>query len=199
MFLTAGYDDDYWPSRAAALSAYLRGDPEPLVALASPRAGSAAAAENGAAVYTAVECNDAPWPRDWAVWDRDDTRLARVAPSETWDNAWMNLPCAYWPPRPGNGRRTCAPPPARCPPVLILAAERDAAAPYPGAPEMNRRPAGSLLVTERGAGTHGIGGGPNGCVNGCTNDYLLKGRLPARNASCAPRAEPEPGRGRAAG
>ncbi|GLX47729.1 hypothetical protein Shyhy01_06790 [Streptomyces hygroscopicus subsp. hygroscopicus] len=97
MFLTAGYDDDYWPSRAAALSAYLRGDPEPLVALASPRAGSAAAAENGAAVYTAVECNDAPWPRDWAVWDRDDTRLARVAPFETWDNAWMNLPCAYWP------------------------------------------------------------------------------------------------------
>ncbi|MFF8989062.1 alpha/beta hydrolase [Streptomyces sp. NPDC014983] len=197
-FLTAGYYDDYWPSRAAALSAYLRGDPKPLVELAAPRAGSAAAAENGDAVYTAVECNDAPWPTNWAVWDRDNTRLARVAPFETWDNAWMNLPCAYWPAprqRPPDVRTG----PGALPPVLILAAERDAAAPYSGALEMNRRLAGSLLVTERGAGTHGIGGGPNDCVNGYLNDYLLGGRLPARNASCAPRAEPEPGRGRAAG
>ncbi|OIK27559.1 alpha/beta hydrolase [Streptomyces malaysiense] len=191
-FLTAGYSDSYWPSRAAALSAYLHGDPKPLAELASPDPGSAAAAENGSAVYTAVECNDAPWPTSWAVWDRDNTRLARVAPFETWDNAWMNLPCAYWPAprqRPLDVRTG----PGALPPVLILAAERDAAAPYSGALEMNRRLAGSLLVTERGAGTHGIGGGPNRCVDGYLDDYLLTGRLPARNASCAPRAEPEPG------
>ncbi|WP_153812833.1 alpha/beta hydrolase [Streptomyces sp. SUK 48] len=197
-FLTAGYYDAYWPGRAAALSAYLRGDPKPLIALAAPDAGSAAAAENGSAVYTAVECNDAPWPTRWAVWDRDNTLLARVAPFETWDNAWMNLPCAYWPAprqRPLDVRTA----PGALPPVLLLAAERDAAAPYAGALEMNRRLAGSLLVTERDAGTHGIGGGPNHCVNGYMEDYLLTGRLPARNASCAPRAEPVPGGGRKAG
>ncbi|MCS0602201.1 alpha/beta hydrolase [Streptomyces sp. LP11] len=190
-FLTAGYYDDFWPSRAAALSAYLRGDPGPLVALASPNPESAAEAENGSAVYTAVECNDAAWPTEWEVWDRDNTRLARVAPFETWDNAWANLPCAYWPAprqRPLDVRTG----PGELPGVLILAAERDAAAPYAGALEMNRRLAGSVLVTERDAGTHGIGGGPNQCVNGHLEAYLLGGRLPARHTSCAPRREPAP-------
>ncbi|MFF8725992.1 alpha/beta hydrolase [Streptomyces sp. NPDC015171] len=188
-FLSAGYYDDFWPSRAEALSAYLHGDPRPLVRLAAPDPGSAAEAENGSAVYSAVECNDASWPTDWKVWDRDNTRLARVAPFETWDNAWMNLPCAYWPAprqRPLDVRTG----PGELPPVLILAAERDAAAPYPGALEMNRRLAGSVLVTERDAGTHGIAGGPNKCVNGHLYAYLLEGRLPARHASCAPHPEP---------
>ncbi|WP_333763599.1 alpha/beta hydrolase [Streptomyces sp. IBSBF 2390] len=190
-FLTAGYYDDFWPSRAAALSAYLHGDPQPLVRLAAPMAETAAEAENSSAVYTAVECNDAPWPTDFAVWDRDNTRLARVAPFETWDNAWLNLPCAYWqaPRRQPVDVRTG---PGELPPVLILAAERDAAAPYSGSVEMQRRLAGSVLVTERDAGTHGVAGGPNRCVNAYFDAYLLEGRLPARHASCAPRQEPKP-------
>ncbi|MGW3354610.1 alpha/beta hydrolase [Streptomyces bungoensis] len=190
-FLTAGYDDLFWPGRAAALSAYLRGDAKPLVRLAAPDGETAAQAENGNAVYTAVECNDAPWPTDWRVWDRDNTRLARVAPFETWDNAWMNLPCAYWPAprqRPLDVRTG----PGELPPVLILAAERDAATPYAGALEMRRRLSGSVLVTERDAGSHGIGGGPNACVNAHLDAYLLEGRLPERHAACAPHPEPQP-------
>ncbi|MER6410375.1 alpha/beta hydrolase [Streptomyces humidus] len=190
-FLQAAYYDDYWPGRAQALSEYLKGDPKQLIAQAAPVLEAAAEAENANAVYTAVECNDAPWPTDWKVWDRDNTRLARVAPFETWDNVWANLPCAYWPVprqrpldvRTGRGE---------LPPTLILAAERDAAAPYAGALEMHRRLSGSVLVTERDAGTHGIAGGPNRCVNGYLDAYLLEGRLPARRAACAGRAEPKP-------
>ncbi|MGW1914703.1 alpha/beta hydrolase [Streptomyces sp. NPDC002076] len=188
-FLTAGYYDDFWPSRAEVLSAYLHGNPKPLVRLATPSPETATDAENGSAVYTAVECNDAPWPTDWKVWDRDNTRLARVAPFETWANAWMNLPCAYWP-APRQQPLDLRTGPGELPPVLILAAERDAAAPYPGALEMNRRLAGSVLVTERDAGTHGIGGGPNQCVNGHLDAYLLEGRVPGRRASCAPHGLP---------
>ncbi|WP_330235160.1 alpha/beta hydrolase [Streptomyces sp. NBC_00566] len=190
-FLMAGYYDDYWPSRAAALAAYLKGDAKPLVRLAAPSPETAVEAENGSAVYAAVECNDAPWPTDFRVWDRDNTRLARTAPFETWDNAWMNLPCAYWSAprqRPLDVRTG----PGETPPVLILAAERDAATPYDGALELNRRLAGSTLVTERDAGTHGIGGGPNACVNAHLDAYLLEGRLPGRRAACAPRPEPRP-------
>ncbi|MFB7509413.1 alpha/beta hydrolase, partial [Streptomyces broussonetiae] len=174
--LTAGYYDGFWPSRAAALSAYLKGDPKPLIQLAAPATDRAAAAEaeNSDAVYTAVECNDAPWPTDWKTWDRDNTRIARAAPFETWNNAWMNLPCAYWP-APRQQPLDVRTGPGEVPPVLILAAERDAAAPYSGALEMNRRLAGSVLVTERDAGTHGIGGGANACVNDHFEAYLVQG------------------------
>ncbi|MFD5625046.1 alpha/beta hydrolase [Streptomyces sp. NPDC127072] len=190
-FLQAGYYDDYWPHRAQALSSYLKGDPKPLIEQAGPYPEAAAEQENGNAVYTAVECNDAPWPTDWRTWDRDNTRLARKAPFETWDNVWMNLPCAYWPvPRqqPLDVRTL----PGELPPTLILAAERDAATPYQGATALHRRLFGSVLVTEKDAGTHGIGGGPNKCVNGHLDAYLLEGRLPARHAECAPHAEPKP-------
>ncbi|MBD0838337.1 MULTISPECIES: alpha/beta hydrolase [unclassified Streptomyces] len=196
-FLHAGYYDDYWPGRAQALSAYLKGDPKPLIGIAAPVTEAAAEAENSRAVYTAVECNDAPWPTDWRVWDRDNTRLARVAPFETWDNAWLNLPCAYWPAprqRPLDVRTG----PGELPPTLILAAERDAAAPYEGALELHRRLWDSVLVTERDTGTHGIAGGANPCVNAYVDAYLLEGRLPARRAACAarpePKAEPTPDR-----
>ncbi|GAA3496492.1 alpha/beta hydrolase [Streptomyces prasinosporus] len=191
-FLQAGYYDDHWPHRAHALSAYLKGDPGPLVEQARAYPEAAAEKENARAVYLAVECNDAPWPTDWAVWDRDNTRLARRAPFETWDNVWTNLPCAYWRAprqrpldvRTGHGE---------LPPTLILAAERDAATPYDGALELRRRLAGSVLVTERDAGAHGVAGGPNACVNGHLEAYLLEGRVPVRHASCAPHPEPRPG------
>ncbi|MFF4269750.1 alpha/beta hydrolase [Streptomyces sp. NPDC001536] len=190
-FLTAGYYDDYWPHRAEALSAYLKGDPKPLIQQAGPHPEAAKEAENGNAVYSAVECNDAAWPTDWKVWDRDNTRLARVAPFETWDNVWMNLPCAYWS-APRQEPLDVRTGPGELPPTLILAAERDAATPYEGALEMHRRLWGSVLVTERDAGTHGIAGGPNPCVNGHVDAYLLEGRLPARRAACAPHPEPKP-------
>ncbi|MGW9037488.1 alpha/beta hydrolase, partial [Streptomyces sp. NPDC055721] len=185
--LDTGYDDRFWPLRAGALAAYLKGDPKPLIAQAAPpetkeTAGTTETpgpdAGNGRAVYTAVECNDAPWPEEFAVWDRDNTRLAERAPFETWDNAWMNLPCAYWKAprqRPLDVRTG----PGVLPPVLILAAERDAATPYAGALELQRRLSGSALVTERDAGTHGIAGGPNACVNGYLERYLLTGAVPA--------------------
>ncbi|WP_028813695.1 alpha/beta hydrolase [Streptomyces flavidovirens] len=189
--LSAGYYDDYWAMRATALSEYLKGNPKPLIEQASPRPESAKDDENSKAVYTAVECNDAPWPTEWWVWDRDNSLLAERAPFETWANAWMNLPCAYWS-APRQEPLDVGTRPGELPPTLILAAERDAATPYPGALELQRRLAGSALVTERDAGTHGIGGGANKCVNGHLETYLLTGRTPVRRAQCAPHREPNP-------
>ncbi|MFF3285831.1 alpha/beta hydrolase [Streptomyces sp. NPDC003023] len=190
-FLGTGYYDGYWPLRADALSEYLKGNPKPLIAQAAPDPGSAKSAENGNAVYTAVECNDAPWPEDWLTWDLDNTLLAQRAPFETWDNAWMNLPCAFWsaPRQEPLDVRTA---PGELPTTLILAAERDAATPYAGALRLQRRLAGSVLITEEDAGTHGIGGGSNTCVNDYLEDYLLRGETPVRRASCAPHPEPDP-------
>ncbi|MBH5337498.1 alpha/beta fold hydrolase [Streptomyces pactum] len=191
-FLRVAYHDAHWAPGARALAAYLRGDARPLIALAAPDRRRAAEEENGTAVYTAVECNDAPWPTDWSTWDRDHTELARRAPFETWENAWLNLPCAYWPvtrrQRPADVRTA----PGALPPVLLVAAERDAATPYAGALRMRDRLAGSRLVTERGAGSHGVFGGGNACVDRRVETYLLTGRAPARDVSCAGRPAPVP-------
>ena len=103
----------------------------------------------------------------------------------------MNLPCAYWP-APQQKPVDVGVEEGALPPTLILAAERDAATPYPGALELQRRLPGSVLVTEKDAGTHGIAGGANKCVNGYLEDYLLNGRTPVRRAACAPHPEPNP-------
>ncbi|MEW1723057.1 alpha/beta hydrolase [Streptomyces sp. NPDC093109] len=191
VMLSAGYYDDYWAMRATALSEYVKGNPKPLIEQATPHPEAAADSENGSAVYTAVECNDAPWPTDWRVWDRDNTELARTAPFETWDNAFMNLPCAYWP-APRQTPLDVGTRPGELPPTLILAAERDAATPYAGALELQRRLPGSVLVTEKNAGTHGVAGGTNACVDTYLEDYLLHGKAPVRRAECAAHAEPNP-------
>ncbi|MGW8887799.1 alpha/beta hydrolase [Streptomyces sp. NPDC055749] len=189
--LGAVYYDDYWAMRATALSEYVRGNPEPLTEQASPREVAARDNENANAVYTAVQCNDAPWPTDWRVWDRDHTAVAGIAPFETWANAWMNLPCAYWP-APRQEPVDVGTEWGELPPVLILAAERDAATPYEGALELQRRLRGAALVTERDAGSHGIGGSGNACVDKHLETYLLTGRTPVRRAECAPHREPNP-------
>ncbi|WP_374224378.1 alpha/beta hydrolase [Streptomyces sp. ISL-94] len=196
-YLQAAYDDDVWPERAATLAAFLRGDPGPLTGQAAPDPAAAAGAENATAVYTAVLCNDAPWPGDWETWDRDHTELARTAPFGAWAHAFLNLPCAYWPVRARQqpvevgiaaGARA-----ARLPGTLIVAAERDGATPYPGALELQRRlGGGAALVTERGAGTHGVFGGRNGCVDRHVERYLLTGDTPGWRVTCAPHPEPAP-------
>ncbi|WKD31948.1 alpha/beta hydrolase [Streptomyces xanthophaeus] len=192
-YLQAVYYDDVWPDRAAALAAFLRGDPARLTAQAAPDPEAAAEAENATAVYTAVLCNDASWPADWETWDRDTTELARRAPFEAWANAFLNLPCASWPVRERQRPVAVGAQPERLPGTLVVAAERDGATPYAGALELQRRlGAGASLVTEKGAGSHGVVGGRNGCVDRHVERYLLTGATPGWRVTCAPHPEPAP-------
>lgn len=192
-FQNAPYYDSMWAPVAEVWSAYLAGDPKPLIENAGPDLTDTAgniAAENGNAVYTAVECTDAKWPTNWRTWDRDNTRMHAKAPFMTWSNAWMNLPCATWPvkqQRPVEVRSG-----AGLPGVLIVQSARDAATPYEGAVELHRRLKGSRLITERDAGSHGVTGLANPCVNDRVDSYFLTGKTDARDVTCAPHATPEP-------
>ncbi|MCK8678086.1 MULTISPECIES: alpha/beta hydrolase [Streptomyces] len=192
-FQGAPYYDSSWVPVAQTFSDYLAGDTQALVDAIAPdmsdTAGNAAA-ENGNAVYTAVECADAKWPTSWKRWDRDNTRLHKDHPFLTWSNAWMNLPCATWKskqhePVEVGARRGL-------PPVLIVQSERDAATPYEGAVELHRRLAGSRLITEKDAGSHGVTSLVNPCVNTRVDAYLLTGKTDARDVTCAPHATPVP-------
>ncbi len=83
--------------------------------------------------------------------------------------------------------------PAALPRTLVVAAERDGATPYPGALELQRRLGGqAALVTEAKAGTHGVFGGRNGCVDRHVERYLLTGATPGWRVTCAPHPEPAP-------
>jgi pimeloyl-ACP methyl ester carboxylesterase len=192
-FQSAPYYDSAWAPTAAVFSKYVAGDTQALVDAAAPdpsdTAGNAAS-ENGNAVYTAVECADAKWPTSWRTWDRDNTRLHKDHPFMTWANAWMNLPCATW------GSKQYTPlnvkTKAGLPPVLIVQSERDAATPYEGAVELHKRFKGSRLVTEQNAGSHGVTGLVNPCVNERVDTYLLTGEVGGADVTCAPHATPAP-------
>ncbi|MEU6287824.1 alpha/beta hydrolase [Streptomyces sp. NPDC046988] len=192
-FQSAPYYDSAWVPTADIFGKYVAGDTQALVDAAAPdlsdTAGNASS-ENGNAVYTAVECADAQWPTDWRTWDADNTELHRDHPFMTWANAWMNLPCATWPVKQrtpvdvktGKG----------LPPVLIVQSERDAATPYGGAVELHKRFKGSRLITERDAGSHGVTGLVNPCVNDRVDTYLLTGKVDTKDVTCAPHATPKP-------
>ncbi|GKQ35404.1 tripeptidyl aminopeptidase [Streptomyces sp. A012304] len=192
-FQSAPYYDSAWVSVATVFSKYVAGDTQALIDAAAPdltdTAGNATA-ENGNAVYTAVECADAKWPTNWKKWDRDNTRLHKNHPFMTWANAWMNLPCATWPVKqqtPVDVKTHKG-----LPPVLIVQSERDAATPYQGAVELHRRFAGSRLITEKNAGSHGVTSLVNSCVNTRVDAYLLTGKLDTKDVTCAPHATPKP-------
>ncbi|MEU1332786.1 alpha/beta hydrolase [Streptomyces sp. NPDC005865] len=192
-FQSAPYYDSSWVEIATNWSKYVTGDPKPLIAAASPdptdKAGNAAS-ENSNAVYTAVECADAKWPRSWRTWDRDNSRIHRTSPFMTWANAWMNLPCATW------SSKQQTPLEIRShkglPKTLIVQSTRDAATPYTGAVELHKRLKGSRMITEKGAGSHGVTGLVNPCINDRVDTYLLTGKSDASDVTCGPHATPKP-------
>ncbi|MGY0022318.1 alpha/beta hydrolase [Streptomyces sp. YJ-C3] len=192
-FQSAPYYDSSWVPVAQTWSKYVAGDTQALVDAIAPdmsdTAGNASS-ENGNAVYTAVECADAKWPTSWKKWDKDNTELHKKYPFMTWANAWMNLPCATWKTKQqtpldvktGKG----------LPSVLIVQSERDAATPYEGAVELHKRFKGSRLITEKDAGSHGVTGLTNPCINDRVDTYLLTGKTDSKDVTCAPHATPKP-------
>ncbi|MFV0126964.1 alpha/beta hydrolase [Streptomyces sp. HMX112] len=203
-FLPGGYYNGFWPVLAGAFAAYVNDkDPAPLVSAHQGFAAHDASDDNGYSVYAAVQCRDAGWPRDWGVWHRDSWDVHAKAPFSTWNNAWYNAPCAFWP------VESLTPPDVTnddLPPVLLFQATDDAATPFEGGVAVHHRLRGSSLVVERGGGNHAITLAGNACLDRHLARYLETGEVPrggrnggAADAECAAAPEPRPSAGRAAG
>jgi pimeloyl-ACP methyl ester carboxylesterase len=184
--LVGGYSNSWWPYLAGALSAYVHGGSSGQLVNLYRQVGHQN--ENEFAVYTAVECSDAAWPRSWARWNADTRRVYRTAPFEAWGNAWFNAACAFWP---VHGPATPLHIGARgLPPILMLQGSLDAATPYQGALVARRLLPSARMVVVTGGGNHGqsLAFPANGCVNGYLSRYLATGALPAKpglvNATC---------------
>jgi pimeloyl-ACP methyl ester carboxylesterase len=193
IFLSDGYTNYFWPGHARALADYvLRGDGARIAREWSP---PDFLGRNNYTVYSAVQCRDAAWPRDWTTWHRDNWRLHNAGYRfMTWSNAWYNAPCAFWPVAGG-------PPPAiggtaALAPILLVQATEDAATPYQGAVETHRLFPSSRLLVQRGGGNHGVTFDGDKCVDGAVAAYFGNGAVaPAQegaDAFCTAPPPPKP-------
>jgi len=190
-YLVAGYIDlgGYWPYLTNALAKYKAGDPSALIAAYNLL--GATTDDNGYAVYNAVQCSDVQWPKGWDKWRRDNSKLYKEGYQiETWGNAWYNAPCLTWPAK--AGKPVDVGHAKGIPPVLLFQATNDAATPFPGGVEMNRRLKGSRLVIEDGGRTHGVVERGNACIDDKFAAFLTDGTLPANKSHCARLPEPVP-------
>ncbi|WP_405900809.1 alpha/beta hydrolase [Streptomyces sp. NBC_00727] len=194
-FLPGGYYNGYWPVLAEAFAAYVNDkDEKPLVAAFERFGAVDADGDNGYSVYTAVQCRDADWPRDWNTWRNDTWRVHAKAPFMAWGNTWYNAPCADWPVEPLNPVRVSN---HALPPALLFQATDDAATPYEGGVTLHRKLRGSRLVVEQGGGNHGVTLSGNACLDRYLTDYLADGTLPRAgrgeaDAVCAKTPDPKP-------
>ncbi|MEU6219379.1 alpha/beta hydrolase [Streptomyces sp. NPDC047022] len=199
-FIPGGYYNGYWPRLASAFAAYVNDhNPAPLVAAYEKIGAVDAAGENGYSIYTAVQCRDAAWPRNWARWRADTWAVYTKAPFMAWNNAWYNAPCAFWqqaPLQPVDISNRALPP------TLLFQATNDAATPYEGGVTVHHLLSGSSLVVEEGGGNHGITLSGNACLDRYLADYLGKGTVPHSggdiDAVCQKMPDPEPENTRAA-
>ena len=155
--------------------------------------------DNEFAVYNAVQCSDVQWPTSWATWDADNTAVDKIAPFETWSNAWFNAPCLYWPARAhqpvqigsdGSSHAIHS--------ALLIDETLDAATPFPGSLEVRKLFPHSVLLAEPGGTTHADSLNGNLCVDGTIASYLETGKLPPRkpgaqwDITCHPLPVPNP-------
>ncbi|MEV8531959.1 alpha/beta hydrolase [Streptomyces sp. NPDC051211] len=187
-YLPGGYYNGYWPTLAEAFAAHaLRGETAPLVAAYERFGAVDPAAGNSYSVYSAVQCRDSAWPKDWNVWRRDMWATHAKAPFMTWNNAWYNAPCAFWPTEQLQAPDVTN---TELPPALLVQATEDAATPFAGAVTMKEKLAGSALLVEEGGGNHGVALSGNKCLDEKVAAYLGTGR--AADASCPAQPAPEP-------
>jgi pimeloyl-ACP methyl ester carboxylesterase len=194
-FLQGGFLEEFWPGLAQALSSYLNsGKTADLIAQYE---GIGTQNENEDAVYNAVQCSDANWPRSWAYWTADTEMIYQKAPFQAWDNAWFNAACAFWPVQgPAKPLQIKG---AGLPGILMLQGTLDPATPYAGAQDAHKLLPSARMVVVEGGGNHGqsLAQPSNSCVQGYLNAYLATGALPNApglvNATCPAVPDPTPG------
>ncbi len=118
------------------------------------------------------------------------------APFLTWDNAWFNGPCSFWPGKAANpvkvtGRNVESK-------ILLISETLDAATPYSGALEARRRFPTASLIEGVGGTTHAGSLNEVACTDDAIGRYLTDGTVPARRSGnrsdlqCPPNPQPDP-------
>jgi pimeloyl-ACP methyl ester carboxylesterase len=197
VMLSAGYYVYDWVELGKDYAALVNdGDATGIKARYDAANPQTAGSDNGNAMYLATICTDAQWPRSWSKVKRDNIRVDRKAPFETWANAWFNGPCSFWPAKAAKpvhvtGKHVKSK-------ILMVNETFDAATPYAGALKVRQLFPTASLIEGVGGSTH------SGSLSGiaCTDDtigrYLTDGTVPKRRSGnrsdlkCPPVPQPEP-------
>jgi pimeloyl-ACP methyl ester carboxylesterase len=195
LFLAAGYNVLSYTGVAQTFSDWVR--TRDAAALAEAYANSTDVADdNGYAIYLAVQCTDLQWPERYDRVRRDNTRVDRRAPFETWANAWFNGPCNFWPAEAGTPVRVDG---RGVESALLISETFDGATPFAGALHARKLFPNSVLVEGVGGFTHSSSLSGVECVDNTVANYLATGELPDRrrgnnraDLQCEPLPQPDP-------
>ena len=199
-FLYAGYYRLDWLELGEAFTNYVhRHQWRPVISLYSSFVDEGN--DNGFAVYAAVQCTDAKWPKSWSTWKADNTRINAKAPFLTWGNAWFNAPCLYWQ---AGGRQPVDVTGVGVQSALLIDETLDAATPFEGSLTVRKLFPHSSLIAEPGGATHADSLFGDNCVDNLIATYLATGKRPPRQRwngpdyLCRPLPDPKPPRASAA-
>jgi pimeloyl-ACP methyl ester carboxylesterase len=200
VFLEAGYYQQTWLQWGSALANWLNTHSKKADAtiVSLYKAVDTPGDDNGFAVYNAVQCTDVQWPTSWAVWSQDNHWVNKIAPFETWANAWFNAPCLHWP-APAASQTPMLIDGSGIHNALLIDETLDAATPFGGSLEVRKLFPNSVLLAEPGGTTHADSLFGNLCVDNTIANYLASGKLPSRkpnakwDKTCKPLPRPVPG------
>ena len=194
IFLYAGYYQITWLDLGDAFAAWVNNhDVDRIVGEYEGAEGIGD--DNGYAMYDATQCTDVQWPQSFAKWRKDNNRVAKIAPFETWANAWYNAPCLYWP---GQTHTPVKVDGSQVKSLLMIDETLDAATPYSGSLVVRKLFPNASLIALPGGTSHAFSLFGDQCEDGQIAAYLANGTLPVRkpgnraDTTCAPLPVPDP-------
>jgi pimeloyl-ACP methyl ester carboxylesterase len=172
------YSEMLYGRAARLLQTYLN----PAEAPAAKQAATPNPGDNAFTAFLATACNDVNWPEDVATYRRAVAEDRQRYP--LYGAATANItPCAYWKYEPYEPPvKVDAQGPAN---ILILQNRRDPVTPWVGGKLLRDKFASrAKLVTAEESG-HGVFlVHTNACAFNLTTDWLVEGKMPARDTSC---------------
>lgn len=177
----AMYDQGQWGQLTKAFTEAFDGSGNGLMSLANSyaeRDSSGSYKSNLLQAISAVNCLDREGSPDVASYRKDEASFSKTAP--TWGPmlAWGSASCANWPVEAtGKPQKITA---KGADPILVIGTTRDPATPYEWSVRLNKDLASSRLISWDGDG-HTAYLRSNKCVDGTVDDYLLEGKVPAKN------------------
>jgi len=181
--LYAGRGRSGWERLGNALRDAAQGDGSGLLALSDLYTGRQPGGryDDETDAFYEIGCLDAPAPPTAAAVRRIAARAERVAPVFGASNAWLGLPCTFWPAKPdGNAGPIHA---AGAPPILVIGTTDDPATPYASARALSRQLQSGRLLTYVGEG-HTAYGRDDSCIDDKVDAYLISLRLPRVGTRC---------------